>query len=44
MMSSAGVREEDFIAIMGHTNFSVDIDSYIYQTAEKLKSAIEKLS
>ncbi|UZT82106.1 tyrosine-type recombinase/integrase [Caproicibacterium sp. BJN0003] len=44
MMSAAGVREEDFIAIMGHTDFSVDIDSYIFQTAEKLQPAIEKLS
>lgn len=44
MMSAAGVQEEDFIAIMGHTDFSVDIDSYIFQTAEKLQPAIEKLS
>lgn len=43
MMSAAGVQEEDFIAIMGHANFQVDIDSYIFQTAEKLQPAIEKL-
>lgn len=44
MMSKAGVREEDFIAIMGHTDFKVDIDSYIFQTAEKLRPEIEKMS
>jgi integrase len=44
MMSKAGVKEEDFIAIMGHTDFKVDIDSYIFQTAEKLRPAIEKMS
>ncbi|QEY33838.1 tyrosine-type recombinase/integrase [Caproiciproducens galactitolivorans] len=43
MMSAANVREEDFIAIMGHTDYSVDIDSYISQSAEKLSKSIEKL-
>ena len=43
MMSTAGVQEEDFIAIMGHADFQVDIDSYIFQTAEKLKPSIEKM-
>ena len=44
MMSKAGVQEEDFIAIMGHADFQVDIDSYIFQTAEKLAPSIEKMS
>lgn len=44
MLSKAGVREEDFIAMMGHTDFTVDIESYIYQTAEKLQASIEMLS
>ncbi|MDF1495182.1 tyrosine-type recombinase/integrase [Caproiciproducens sp. CPB-2] len=44
MMSAAGVQEEDFIAIMGHADFQVDIDSYIFQTAEKLRPSIEKMS
>lgn len=43
MMSGAGVQEEDFIAIMGHADFKVDIDSYIFQTAGKLQPAIEKM-
>jgi integrase len=43
MMSAAGVQEEDFIAIMGHTDFQVDIDSYIFQTAGKLAPAVEKM-
>jgi site-specific recombinase XerD len=43
MMSKAGVQEEDFIAIMGHADFQVDIDNYIFQTAEKLRPAVEKM-
>lgn len=43
-MSAAGVQEEDFIALMGHSDFSVDIESYIFQSAEKLSKSIEKLS
>lgn len=43
MMSTAGVREEDFVAMMGHSNFSVDIESYIFQSAEKLSKSIEKI-
>lgn len=43
-LSAANVREEDFIAMMGHSDYSVDIESYIYQTAEKLQKSIEKLS
>lgn len=41
--SASGMRPEDIIALMGHTDFSVDIDSYINQTAETLSQAIEKL-
>jgi len=41
MMSKAGVREEDFITIMGHSDYSVDIQSYIYQSAEKLQTSID---
>lgn len=43
MLSTAGVREEDFIAMMGHADFNVSIESYIVQSAEKLQVAIEKL-
>lgn len=41
--SAAGMRQEDIIALMGHTDFSVDIDNYINQTAETLNHAIEKI-
>ena len=44
MMSAANVREEDFIAIMGHADYSVDVESYIFQSAKKLQPAIERLS
>ena len=43
MLSKAGVREEDFIAMMGHSDYNVDIESYIYQSAEKLHPAIKML-
>ncbi|MGX8701558.1 tyrosine-type recombinase/integrase [Caproiciproducens sp.] len=43
LMSSANVREEDFIAMMGHADFGVDIDSYILQSAEKLQKSIEMI-
>ena len=42
-MSEAGISEEDFIALMGHTDFKVDVESYIFQTAEKLSKSIEKI-
>lgn len=42
-MSEADIREEDFIAMMGHTDFKVDVESYIFQTAEKLSKSIEKM-
>lgn len=43
LMSTANVREEDFIAMMGHADFGVDIESYILQSAEKLSKSIEKI-
>lgn len=43
MMSGANVREEDFIAMMGHADYSVDIENYIFQSAEKLQKSIEKI-
>lgn len=43
-LSAANARKEDMIALMGHTDFEVDIDSYINQEAKTLKAAIEKLS
>lgn len=43
LMSTANVREEDFIAMMGHADFGVDIDSYILQSAEKLQKSIEMI-
>jgi hypothetical protein len=42
-MSEADIREEDFIAMMGHADFKVDVESYIFQTAEKLSKSIEKM-
>ena len=43
MMSAAGVREEDMIALMGHADFSVDVDHYIRQSAKTLSEAINKI-
>lgn len=43
LMSGANVREEDFIAMMGHADYSVDIENYIFQSAEKLQKSIEML-
>lgn len=42
-MSAAGVRQEDMIALMGHADFSVDIDHYIKQSAPTLAAAVEKI-
>jgi len=39
----AEVSKEDFVAMMGHADFDVTIESYIVQSAEKLKRAIEKI-
>jgi integrase len=43
LMSKANIREEDFIALMGHTDYSVDVESYIFQSAEKLQKAVEQI-
>lgn len=43
-MSAAGVREEDMIALMGHTNIQVGVDHYIKQSVGTLKDSIEKIS
>lgn len=42
-LSAAGVREEDIVALMGHTDFSVDINHYISQSAKTLAEAIKKI-
>lgn len=44
MLSTAGVSEEDFIAMMGHADMKVGIESYIFQSAEKLQPSIDRLS
>lgn len=43
-MSAAGAREEDIIALMGHTNFDVDKKHYIQQEADTLYNAIKKMA
>ncbi len=43
-MSAAGAREEDIIALMGHTNFEVDINHYIKQEAETLYKSIKLMA
>ncbi|MCD8308604.1 MAG: site-specific integrase [Clostridia bacterium] len=43
-MSAAGARQEDIIALMGHTNFAVDIDHYINQEVGTLYNAITKMA
>ena len=43
LLSAAGVREEDIVALMGHTDFSVDINHYISQSAKTLLEAIKKI-
>lgn len=43
-MSAAGVKQEDMIALMGHSDFSVDINHYIKQSADTLFEAVKKLS
>lgn len=42
-LSAAGVREEDIVALMGHTDFAVDINHYISQSAKTLLDAIKKI-
>lgn len=41
--AAAGVRKEDIIRMMGHTDYKVDVDSYIKQEASTLVKAIEKM-
>ncbi|MCI8360143.1 MAG: hypothetical protein HFE86_02265 [Clostridiales bacterium] len=43
-MSAAGVKPEDMIALMGHSDFSVDINHYIKQCANTLFEAVKKWS
>ena len=43
-MSAAGAREEDIIALMGHTDYKVDIDHYIIQAVDTLYNAIKLLA
>lgn len=43
-MSAAGARQEDIIALMGHTNFDVDINHYINQETDTLYKAILKMA
>ena len=43
-MNAAGARQEDIIALMGHTNFDVDINHYINQETETLYNAIIKMA
>lgn len=43
-MSAAGARQEDIIALMGHTSFDVDIEHYINQETDTLYKAIIKMA
>ena len=43
-MSAAGARPEDIIALMGHTNFDVDIKDYINQEADTLYNSIKLMA
>ena len=43
-MSAAGARQEDIIALMGHTNYDVDIKHYINQEASTLYDAIKLMA
>lgn len=43
-LSASGARPEDIIALMGHTNFEVDIKHYINQEVETLINVVEKLA
>lgn len=43
-MSAAGAREEDIIALMGHTDFSVDKKHYINQELATLYAAVQKMA
>lgn len=43
-MSAAGARQEDIIALMGHTDYKVDIDHYIVQEVDTLYNAIKRMA
>lgn len=43
-MSAVGAKQEDIIALMGHTNFDVDINHYINQETDTLYKAILKMA
>ncbi len=43
-MSAAGAREEDIIALMGHTDYLVDVNHYIKQEIDILYNAIKKMA
>lgn len=43
-MSAAGARPEDIIALMGHTDYTVDIRHYINQEASTLYNSIKLLA
>lgn len=43
-LAAAGVREDEIIKMMGHTDYSVDVDSYINPEQKTLFEAIKKLS
>lgn len=42
-LSAAGVSPQDMIALMGHTDFAVDIEHYINQEAGTLLAAVNRL-
>ncbi len=43
-MAASNARPEDIEKLMGHTDYAVDVESYIKQSTETLSKAIEKLS
>lgn len=43
-MAAAGAREEDIIALMGHTNYDIDVEHYIIQEADTLYKAVKKMA
>ena len=43
MLSAAGAKDEEIIAIMGHTNINVDIDHYISPEMQTLSLAIRRI-
>ncbi|MCD8025774.1 MAG: site-specific integrase [Clostridiales bacterium] len=43
-MSAAGARQEDIIALMGHTDFDVDVEHYILQEVKTLYGAVKKMA